>query len=136
MNFPCAVEADLNRYLRKLDADDARSAAVERCAEEYLAAEYSPSNPDNVAEALAEIIHPTLVAVAGHIGKSLGETNSKARDDHYLMIGLQIATAVENYWTAMAQKKAADDIDSASCRYCFDRGCHRCEPDDTFHFND
>lgn len=118
MNMPCAVTADLNRYLATLDADDAREADIEARTEELLDGDYAPFHVGNLGEALGEINIDTLAALLAS-----GKTEEA---------GAELAKRVRDYWTASARNKAETDIDyerAHACPRCKGHGCPRCDED-------
>lgn len=118
-SIPCAVTADLNRYMRQMDRADARHQAVKERAEELQQAgsEYDPFCASNVAEALGEFDGTAYEALA----KLLNDGNTAGA-------GLALDVLVKDYWNRLATQKAEREIMAASCGHCFDRGCYRCDP--------
>ncbi len=111
----------LNRYLAKLDEEDAREDAIEARTEELLAGEYNPMCFSGIAEALGE--------TTGSIRDAI-ELAARANDLQALIEAVKAAS--EAYWQQLARSKAEDEINTEwnSCR-CHGRGCRRCwEPDE------
>lgn len=123
MNFnsmPCAVTADLNRYLSKLDEDDRWKEAVDARVSELLdeGGDYYPFSADNLSEALGEI---DIESVATALKAGKHEDAGKA-----------LLTLVSGYWDRMAQQQAERDIEEQranACHRCGGRGCRHCDED-------
>ena len=117
-DVPCAVTADLNRYLAKLYEDEGRDEAIDERTEDLLAGDYSPFTADNLAEALVEIDIEEL-AKQLDCGKE-----SEA--------GATLAKLVRDYWESSARREAERQIDDElanACPRCRGRGCRHCDED-------
>jgi hypothetical protein len=117
-DVPCAVTADLNRYLAKLDEDEGRDESIDERTEELLAGDYAPFTADNLAEALGEI------DIEG-IAKQLA-------DGKEAEAGTALAKLVREYWDASARLEAERQINDEianACPRCRGRGCRHCDED-------
>ena len=113
MNYAigCAVTADLNRYLSKLEREDLRDTAIELRTDELMQSgeEFSPADPDNVVEAFEEMPIGQMGALCAHIEKALTEDSP---DSHYEMIGRHMVGFLKDYWKKNATLRAETDIDA------------------------
>jgi len=119
-DVPCAVTADLNRYLSRLDEDDRRDEAIDERTEELMAdgGEYAPFNPDNLAEAISEVDIAEIAKLidAGKVSE----------------VGAVLVKQVRGYWEALARNEAERQIDNEianACPRCRGRGCRHCDED-------
>ncbi len=125
----CAVTADLNRYLKQLDQEDAREHAIERLAADLMLQEYAPDTEANVIEALLETTDKVATAITPHLKAVINEKNAAIRANLYALIGKVIVDRTLSYWEDTAREQAIRDIDNADCPYCYDQGCRKCEGD-------
>ena len=115
----CAVEADLNRYLRQLDRDEARDMAIEnRAAELFGRAEYRHYTFANLVEALSETS-----------GEHAAAIESAVRSADLAAVGRTVTQASAAYWFEQAKKQAEIDIDDG-CQTCYGSGCRNCEAEE------
>lgn len=123
--MPCAVTADLNRYLRQQDEAEARDRIIEQRAEELMrdGEECDPFTVFNLSEAIGEMDNTAMEALV----KLLKAGNTAGA-------GLALSTLVKDYWQRMASKQAEREIENASCRHCYDQGCYRCDPPEPEHY--
>lgn len=124
----CAVTADLNRYLGKLDADDARQAIIDSRADDLLAGEYSPANFQNIMEALPEMTEDLHGDIAAGLRIAANAASPIERNIAHQVIGANIQAFVQEYWSKSAKRKAEDSVNDADCRHCYDQGCLHCDP--------
>lgn len=121
-SMPCAVTADLNRYLSKLDEDDRRDEAIDQRTEDLLAGtEYGPFTPANLSEALGELDMTGIEALC----KLLTAGNTAGA-------GLALKTLIGDYWERAARREAERQIDNEianACPRCRGRGCRHCYED-------
>ena len=119
MNTPCAVTADLNRYLHQLDEDERRADLIEDRTAELFAGEYR---------------HDTFAAISEAMGEASGETAESiakaARMANLEQLGRAVLTCSAAYWEAQARKQATDQVNAewSSCQ-CHGRGCPKCFDD-------
>jgi hypothetical protein len=119
--IPCAVTADLNRYLAQLDEDDHWQEALGARQEELLAdgGDCFPFQTDNLSEAICEIDIET-VATALKAG-------------NHEEAGKALAGLVCAYWEREAQRRAEREIQNEraanACPRCRGRGCRHCDED-------
>jgi len=113
-NIPCAVTADLNRYLSQLEREDARDAAIEERLDELLSegAEFYPADPANIAEALSEIQENELGPVPHHMASIVKAKHGEDLSHHYEMIGRHFSAAVIAYLTKYGTNRAETDVDN------------------------
>lgn len=118
-DMPCAVEADLRRYMRQQDEAEARDRIVEQRADELMrdGEECDPFTVFNLSEAMGEFDNTAMEAMVKLI--KAGNTAGA---------GLALSTLVQDYWKRMATKQAEREIENATCRHCYDQGCYRCDP--------
>lgn len=115
---PCAVTADLNRYLAAQSADDERAEDIEARADMLMADEFAPFTASNLAEAISESDISALAALLA------------AGDE--AAAGTALAKLSRDYWKALARTKAETDIDverAHACPRCKGRGCRSCDED-------
>jgi hypothetical protein len=126
-DVPCAVTADLNRYLATLGEDDSRDEAIEQRTDELLAgAEYDPFSPDNLSEALRELDMTAITACC-----QLFKAGNKGG------VGLALDALIRDYWRGFARNEAERQIDNEAanaCPRCKGLGCRHCDED--FHRDD
>jgi hypothetical protein len=125
----CANELALDQYLRKLDRDDKREAAIEDCIDELMIGNYSPDDYSNFIEAVTEIDVETMKRIILEIALAKRKTDKDDADVHFLLAGRALSQAVFDYWTKSARSEAEHQIDTADCQHCFDHGCRRCTPE-------
>lgn len=94
------VDADLNRYLRRQDAEDARANWIEERTEELLAGDYAPFLPENVAEAMGEMSKEDMAAYALTLKL---EAYSAACTFQVILL--------KAYWLKLATAKAENEYD-------------------------
>lgn len=123
---PCAVTSDLNRYLNSLDEDEARERAIQDQAQDLLDDEYSPSDLQNIMEALGELTEEVIGDVAMNLRNATRSDQADIKKLCYQITGQHLHSAVIDYWTKRAKAKATENV-AQSCRNCFGRGCRRCE---------
>ncbi len=116
-NVPCAVTAELNRYLTQMDRENLWQEAVESRQEALLAdgGDYYPFSTDNLSEAIGEINIKTI-AVSLKAGK-------------HEEAGKVLASLVISYWEREAQCKAEREIKNEmanTCLFCRGLGCRHC----------
>lgn len=117
-DVPCAVTADLNRYLSKLDEDDRRDSAIDERTDDLLAGEYAPFTAGNLSEALGEI--------------NIEDLAKQLADGKEADAGATLANLVRDYWDALARREAERQIDNElanACPRCRGRGCRHCDED-------
>lgn len=113
-----SAEADLNRYMKQLDKEDARESAIEARANELLHGEYSPVLPLNIAEAFGEMSQDRLTQIA--LAMAIKSNN---------MTGSLVETFVREYWETLAREKATDEVEEEerACAGCSRKGkCYGC----------
>lgn len=117
--MPCAVEADLRRYMRQQDEAEARDRIIEQRADELMrdGEECAPFTVFNLSEAMGEFDNTAMEALV----KLLKAGNNEGA-------GLAFSTLVKDYWQRAAKKQAEREIENATCHHCYDRGCYRCDP--------
>lgn len=79
-----------------------REKLVKQAKEAFLATDYSPWNPDNMAEFMQEIEHGWIVRLADLCKH--GKTEE---------VGLLFRDFAEQYWTELAESKAEREVASA-----------------------
>lgn len=113
--IPDPVTADLNRRLDQYDRDEKRAAEIEN-REAEIFNRMQPFSDAEISEALGES-PMDLIALAMESGDEL-------------LIGTATKGVINRYWRKYARRQAEEEIDEASCKECFDRGCRKCwEPD-------
>ena len=119
MNTPCAVTADLNRYLHQIDEDERRADLIEDRTAELTASEYRCDTFAAISEAMGE--------AAGEVADAVEKA---AQSNDFAALGRAVLTCSAAYWEAQARKKATDDVneDWDSCR-CHGKGCPKCWDD-------
>lgn len=123
--MPCAVTADLNRHLASLDHDAARETAVDQERDRLMEGEYSPSNFQNIMEAVSEMTEEVSGDIAAGVRSAIEHKDTQARNLCYQVIGKNVAAFVEAHWKKAATTQAESNIEQ-SCHICFGRGCKRC----------
>jgi hypothetical protein len=119
MNEPCAVTADLNKYLHQLDEDERLADAIEDRASELFASDFR---------------HDTFAAISEAMGEATGETAEAiakaARMANLEALGRAVLTCSASYWEALARKQATEEVQAEwnSC-CCHGRGCSKCFDD-------
>lgn len=119
MNTPCAVTADLNRYLHQIDEDERRADLIEDRSAELFRTEYRHDTFPAISEAMGEASGETAEAIA----KAARMANLEA-------LGRAVLTCSASYWEAQARKQATEEINAEwnSCR-CHGKGCRLCQDD-------
>lgn len=128
MNAPCANESALAGYMREVDRTELVIDAIKRRANELLASDY-PIDASMVLEALSEEPQDMAIAIEKH-APFCDSQNPQLRAWHLEEVGRQVMGAIDSYRRLLATRKAADEINNASCRHCLDDGCHECREDD------
>ncbi len=116
--FPCAVIADLNRYLTQLDEDERWQETVDARQEKLLGdgGNCYPFSTDNLSQAICESDIKTIA------------TALKARKHEEA--GKALAALVNAYWEREARRWAEREIENEranACTCC--RGCRYCNED-------
>lgn len=116
METPCAVSADLNRYLHKLDEDERRADLIEDRTAELTASEYRCDTFPAISEAMGELA-----------GEGAEAITRAAQSNDFGALGRAIYTASAAYWQAQARSKATGEVNAEwdSCR-CHGKGCRLC----------
>ncbi|UAW63465.1 hypothetical protein KMZ15_05040 [Mycoavidus sp. HKI] len=112
--FPCAVTADLNRYLTQFDENERWQETVDARQEKLLGdgSDCYPLSINNLLEAICEINIETIAALL--------------KAGNYEEAGKALAALVNVYWEREAQRKAEREIENEranACPRCLDRGC-------------
>ena len=119
METPCAVTADLNRYLHQIDEDERRADLIDDRTAELFAGEYRHDTFSAIGEAMGE--------ASGEVADAI-EAAAKAAD--FTALGRAVLTCSASYWEAQARRKATGEINEEwnSCR-CHGKGCRLCQDD-------
>lgn len=123
--IPCAVTADLNRHIRSIDRDEARQLAVDEECANLMSGEYSPSDFQNIIEAISEMTEEVTGDIAVGVRSAIEHKDTQARNLCYQVIGKNVTDFVAEYWKRKATVRADENIEQ-SCLNCFGRGCKSC----------
>lgn len=120
IHTPCAVTADLNSYLSRLDEAVRRDEAIDERIEYLMreGSEYDPFSHDHIAEAISEV--------------DLTEVAELIASDRISEVGAALKKQVRGYWEVLAMDEAERQIDNEladACQHCYGYGCRHCDED-------
>ena len=103
-----AFNEDLDRYMAKEVESEKRYDWVEERKNDLLAGVYNPFLPENVQEAIAEMVTHQAIMLGSYIQSAENLPNNNSAQ---VNASEYIRKVIKEYWEDLAQKVAEDDYD-------------------------